>query len=128
MEKTTALDYRTDAGLAQALPRPGTVDVTIEILGVEIGDQIEASRLPWNSAIYDARNDVIELSVGGHDRRIPVALRHVVNHPKEVWLEEVDGLPRALLIVGADDSQTIVRFHERAALFAKAGKDRVTPA
>ncbi|HEY3428114.1 MAG TPA: DUF5335 family protein, partial [Acidimicrobiia bacterium] len=59
-------------GLADKLPTPNTVDVTIEVFDEEIGDQLEAIRLPWHGIVYDSRSEIIELSVGGRDRRIPV--------------------------------------------------------
>lgn len=39
--------------------------VTIEVLDEYIGDQLEAVRLPWHTLVYDVRNELIELSVGG---------------------------------------------------------------
>lgn len=103
-------------GLADKLPTPNTVDVTIEVFDEEIGDQLEAIRLPWHGIVYDSRSEIIELSVGGRDRRIPVVLRHSIHQPNGVWLEQEDGRTVALLIEAADSARTIVTFHERAAL------------
>lgn len=101
--------------MASRLPDPETVDVTIEVVGEDVGDQIEAQRLPWNGLTYDADKDVVELSVGGREA-VPVVLRHQVEDPSKVWVEEVDGIVRALSIQAADGPQTIVRFHDRKAL------------
>lgn len=113
---TTKISLEAMEGLADLLPAPNTVDVTIEVLDESIGDQLEADRLPWHALVYDVRNDLIEVSVGGRDRRIPVVLRHSIHRPTGVWLEQEDGRPTALLIEAQDSAQTIVRFHGRAAL------------
>ena len=102
--------------LADQLPATKTVDVTIEVFDEEIGDQLEAIRLPWHGLVYDSRNEIIELSVGGRDRRIPVVLRHSIHKPTGVWLEQEGGRAISLLIEAADSPRTIVTFHERAAL------------
>ncbi|HUP16372.1 MAG TPA: DUF5335 family protein [Acidimicrobiia bacterium] len=103
-------------GLAELLPAPESVDVTIEVLDESLGDQLEADRLPWHAFVYDVRNNVIELSVGGRDRRVPVVFRHLVQRPTGIWLEQEQGLPVALMIEAEDSPRTIVRFHHHAAL------------
>ena len=113
---TTKVSLEALEGLADLLPAPNTVDVTLEVLDQSFGDQLEADRLPWHALVYDVRNDLIELSVGGRDRRIPVVLRHSIRRPTAVWLEQENGLPAALLIEAEDSAQTIVRFHQRSAL------------
>lgn len=114
--ETTKISLDAIEGLADLLPAPNTVDVTIEVLDESIGDQLEADLLPWHALVYDVRNDLIELSVGGHDRRIPVVLRHSIRRPTGVWLEQEDGRPTALLIEAEDSPKTVVRFQQHAAL------------
>lgn len=118
---TTMFSLPAMEGLADLLPGPESVDVTIEVLDESFGDQVEADHLPWHALMYDAHNDVIELSVGGRDRRIPVVLRHSISHPTGVWLEQEDGLPVALMIESKDTAKTIVRFHRHAALGTGTG-------
>ena len=113
---TTRFALEAMEGLADLLPVPGSADVTIEVLDESFGDQLEADRLPWHALVYDTRSGVIELSVGGRDRRIPVVFRHSIAGPTGIWLEQEDGLPVALLIESEDSAKTIVRFHRRAAL------------
>lgn len=113
---TTRFSLDAIDGLTNLLPAPNTVDVTIEVLEESIGDQIEALRLPWHTLVYDIRNHVIELSVGGRDHRIPVRFRHSIHKPTRVWLEQEEGRPTALLIEAEESAKTIIRFHERAAL------------
>ena len=117
-QKTNQIPLDQLDALADKLPAINTVDVTIEVLDEAIGDQLEAIRLPWHGIVYDRRSEIIELSVGGRDRRIPVVLRHLIHRPTGVWLEEEDGRTKALLVEAAASPRTIVTFHERAALGA----------
>lgn len=100
--------------LTRRLPAPGSVDVTIEVLGAEIGDQLEAQRLPWHALISD--RSTIEISVGGRDHSVPVVLRHVIRDPEAVWVEEGAGRIEAISIDDPSGVKTIVRFHERPML------------
>lgn len=104
--------------LAARLPAPGTVDVTIEVIGEEIGDQIEVQKLPWHALVYDNSRRIVELSVGGRGHSVPVVLRHEIHDPKEVWVEEDGGSVRSISVEREDGPRTIVRFHERRALDA----------
>lgn len=102
--------------LGDHLPATHTIDVTMEVIGDDVGDQLEADHLPWHSLVYDSDNDVIEVSVGGHAEDHPVTLRHAIHHPTKVWMEERDGFVRSLSIEAASGPKTIIRFHPRAAL------------
>jgi hypothetical protein len=93
---TTKFFLEAMESLADLLPAPESLDVTIEVLDESFGDQLEADRLPWHALVYDTRRDEIELSVGGRDRRLPVVFRHSISGPTGVWLEQEDGLPVAV--------------------------------
>lgn len=99
---------------ARRLPEPGSVDVTIEVMGMEVGDQVEAQRLPWHRLIHD--RSTLEISVGGRDRSVPVVLRHEIKDPASLWAEEEAGLVRSFSIEDREGVQTVVRFHDRPAL------------
>lgn len=116
MSVTTEVDSRALGDLAERLPAPGTVDVTIEVVGEDLGDQVEVQSLPWHALVYDEVGDVIELSVGGRGGRLPVVLRHQIHHPSSVWIEEEGGSVRAISIEQRGEPTTIVSFHERPAL------------
>lgn len=102
--------------LSRRLPEPGSVDVTIEVLGLDIGDQVEVQRLPWHALVHD--RSTIEISVGGRDHSAPVALRHEIRDPDSVWVEEERGTIAAISIDDLGGLKTIVRFHERRSLGA----------
>lgn len=116
MSTTTELPLGSIDELSARLPAPGTADVTIEIVGEDIGDQIQVQRLPWHALIYDAPAGVLELSVGGRGRRVPVVFRHEIHDPQRLWVEEDGGLVRSIAIEQGDGVQTIVRLYARQAL------------
>jgi hypothetical protein len=118
MSVTTEVPLSLLGEFAKRLPEPGAVDVTIEVLGAELGDQLLAQRLPWHALIHDETNQVVEVSVGGRDHKDSVALRHEVHHPSRVFTEEDAGSVRAISIEAEDGVRTIIRFHERPSLDA----------
>ncbi|CAN5840896.1 hypothetical protein BH23ACT4_BH23ACT4_09510 [soil metagenome] len=116
MSTTTELPIESIEVLAARLPAPGTVDVSIEVVGEEIGDQIQVQRLPWHALIYDEAARILELSVGARGRDLPVVFRHEIHRPVEVWFKEDAGIITALSIEPEEGPRTLVRFHERPAL------------
>jgi hypothetical protein len=114
MTVTTEIQLEALDELADRLPEPGSVDVTIEVMGADIGDQMAAQKLPWHALIVD--RSTIEISVGGRDHSVPVVLRHEIHEPRSVWVEEVAG---AIVVISIEDREgvkTLVRFHERQKL------------
>ncbi|HEX6220223.1 MAG TPA: DUF5335 family protein [Acidimicrobiia bacterium] len=116
MSTTTEVPLGSIDDFAARLPAPGSVDVTIEVLGEDIGDQIQVQRLPWHAMVYDSSAGVLELSVGSRGRSVPVVFRHEIHDPKRLWAEEVGGAVKVISIEQADGVQTMVRFYERHAL------------
>ena len=82
-------------------------DVSIEVLDPTYGDETEAEHLPFAYTVYDPKDDVVVIAVGGSSAKYPVVLRHMVSHPVEVDVD--DG---ALKVVGKDGTTTIASFHE----------------
>ncbi len=118
MSTTTELPIDSIGELASRLPQPGTADVTIEVIGEDIGDQIQVERLPWHALIYDETEKVLELSVGARGRNLEVVFRHEVHSPMRIWVEEEPGAVKSMNIQHEDGTQTIVRFLEHRALGA----------
>ncbi|MGA7270905.1 MAG: DUF5335 family protein [Acidimicrobiia bacterium] len=119
MSNTRQVPRDSFSSLDRLLPQPNTVDVTMEIVGDEVGDQLEADRVPWHGLIYDPTNDVIEVSAGERDDQDRVSLRHEIHQPDKVWLEEVDGAVKSLSIESGAGPRTILRFHRRSAIGGK---------
>lgn len=116
MPTTTAVPLAAIDAFVPRLPAPGTADVTIEVLGSDIGDQVEVRRMPWHGLIHDPVSRVIEVSVGARDRSMSVALRHEIHEPSQLWVEEDDGSVVAMSIEHGDGLTTIVTFHRHAAI------------
>lgn len=87
-------------------------EVTIEVLDEQLGDEGEAQRLPLAYIEYDPKDDIVIVAVGGHDRRYPVVLHHLVEDPQRILADpHGPGDTVALDVVGADGDQTIVTLH-----------------
>jgi hypothetical protein len=92
-------------------------DVTIEVLSLDYGDQLEAEKLPFSYIEYDPKDDMVNVGVGGRDSRYPAVLRHTIEHPQRILVSPpLPGQSLALDILGSDGSQTLITFHRRPAL------------
>jgi hypothetical protein len=90
-------------------------EVTIELLEHPFGDEIEVQALPLAYLEYDPKDDVIIVAVGGVDRRYPVVLRHIIEHPVRVLADTYDsGRRLALDVAAGDGNHTIVSIHDPA--------------
>jgi hypothetical protein len=86
--------------------------VTLELLSEDFGDEYEAERMPFAYLEYDPKDDEVNVGVGGRDGRLPVVLRHAIEHPKKLLIDRVGpDVPVAVEIVGANDSRTLVSLH-----------------
>lgn len=91
--------------------------VTVEVVGLDFGDQFEAEKMPFDYIEYDDRDDAVVVGVGGKDSRYPVVLRHIIEHPEAILADpSVPNAVRAFDIVGKDGTSTIVTLHPRDAL------------
>jgi hypothetical protein len=83
--------------------------VTIEVVGEELGDQLEGTALPLDNIEYDRKDHVVVVAVGDDSGGSPVVLRHFVRNPERVYFEPVLGHGLwALDVISRDGSQTIV--------------------
>jgi hypothetical protein len=74
----------------------------VELLSPELGDQIEASRLPLLGLTYDPKSNAFELAMD--------EIEHLVFRPSEIAVvEEPDGFIAALEIRQDDGTREIVR-------------------
>lgn len=102
------------------LPSADTIDVTIERIGVDVGDQLQVDRRPWLGLTYDPATHSIEISIGASSGGAFVS-RHVVHRPERVWVESRDGAVNSVNIEVADGPDTMLRFHRRRALDVEKG-------
>jgi hypothetical protein len=84
--------------------------VTIELLDSSHSDRREAELLPFFSATYDRKDDVIVVSVGGRSPRYPVVLRHIISHPSEVSTMDDGSRTTAVRVLDRDGTVTLITF------------------
>ena len=74
----------------------------IEVASLKLGDQIEANWLPLYGVVYDPKDDIFEVALKGLD--------HLIQKPREVYVEEEGGKLVNAEIVDGDENHQIVRF------------------
>lgn len=78
--------------------------VEIEVLGLDIGDQIEQDWIQLLGISYDPKDDLIQILVEGLD--------HLIRKPREVWVDHgAIGLV-SMEVIDADDVRQIIRLRE----------------
>ncbi len=78
--------------------------VEIEVLGLDMGAQIEQEWIQLLGITYDPKGDLIEILVEGLD--------HLIPKPREVWVDHgAIGLV-SIEVVDADDVRQIIRLRE----------------
>src|SRR5258708_13896820 len=71
-----------------------------EVASLKLGDEIEAEWLPLIGITYDPKDDILEIALEGID--------HLINKPREVWVEE-NGLELSSLeVIDSDGARQIV--------------------
>ena len=95
----------------------GTVEATVEVVGPDIGAQIEAERLVLTGLTYDDRDDVVVIGLdapGGP----PEDLERMVEHPQKILIATGDTPPIEMTIdiQDAEERQTIIRLVRAPAL------------
>ncbi|TWA53175.1 hypothetical protein FBZ84_13328 [Azospirillum baldaniorum] len=76
----------------------------IEVTSLALGQQIEAKWLPLLGIVYDHKDDVIEIALEGVD--------HMVNRPRELYVDLAVGNLASLEIVDADDNRQIITLRD----------------
>jgi hypothetical protein len=76
----------------------------IEIASLKLGDQVQSTWLPLFGVVYDPKDDIFEIALAGLD--------HLVQKPREVYVDEEAGKLVNVEIIDGDDNHQIVRFRE----------------
>ncbi len=76
--------------------------VTIEVVGLAIGDQVQAENVTFDGVSYDAANDVIVVQAG--------ELEHMVQQPVNVFVLEEDSGLKSMEITDAEENKHILTF------------------
>jgi hypothetical protein len=84
----------------------------IEVASLSLGDQVEAEWLPLFGITYDPNDDLVEVALEDLD--------HLIEHPREIYIEEGTEGVTALEIVTADGAKQIIKLKESLMLPAPA--------
>jgi hypothetical protein len=94
-------------GFSKRFLRNDSASVDVEVLGMDLGDQVESEGVRLIGITYEPRTRELEVELESGDLRS--------FKPKEVWaIEEDDGFISALEIVRDDDTKEIVRVRRQA--------------
>ena len=94
-------------GFSRRFLRNSSPTVDVEVLGKDIGDQIETEGERLIGISYEPRTRALEVELESGGLR--------AYRPKEVWaIEEEDGFIRAIEIVRDDDTKEIVQVRRQA--------------
>jgi hypothetical protein len=87
--------------------------VTIEVVSAELGNRVEADRMPLSFISYDEKDEVVIVSVLGRDGGDPV-LEHMVQDPWKILFDPPSpGAVRTIDVEGSDGAHTLVTLHGR---------------
>jgi hypothetical protein len=88
----------------------------IEVAELDLGDQFEAEQIPFSYIEYDPHDDAVSVGVGGRDGRYPVVLRHVVEHPQNVFIHAPGVGSVTIEVRSSDRTVTLVTLGARSEL------------
>ncbi len=95
-----------DAASKELLNAP----VSIEIVAAPAPPMVEARHLALQALAYDRRDDVFEVAVARGGPRLPSVLRHMVDHPARVEVDNRTMLaPMTIAVEGRDGVLTVIR-------------------
>jgi len=91
----------------------------IEVSSLSIGDQIQAEWLPLLGIVYDPKGDLIEVALEG-------SVDHIINRPREVWVDIGTGGLVSMEITRGDDVREIIRLREPLTLPRPAEREKAS--
>lgn len=86
----------------------------IEVIGLNIGDQIEAEWLPLLGIVYDHKDNLVEVLVEGLD--------HLIYKPREIYIDYGPTGLTSLEVIDEDDVRQIIKLKDPLMLPAPAPK------
>ena len=85
---------------------------------IEVGDpsgptSVEAKHVALQVLTYDGRDDVFEVAVARSEPNLPRVLRHLVDHPSRVAVDNETMLaPMTIAVDGPDGVRTTIRIED----------------
>jgi hypothetical protein len=85
-----------------------TTRVEMHVDGLDIGDQLEADRLPLMGLSYEPASNTLQVLGEG--------LQHSISGPQEIWVQEEAGSLKSLEVLDSDGHKQIIRLDRALAL------------
>lgn len=82
--------------------------IQIEVGGLELGAQIEVTKLSLNGLTYDAKDDAFIVSSD--------EIEHVIRSPQQIFIADGSDGINSLKVCAADETEQIINFVEPLAL------------
>lgn len=82
--------------------------VEIEVVGLDLGDQIQAEWLPLNGLTYDPNDDTFYVYIEDQEN----SFDHGIAHPREILVHTGAGGLDQVVVVDADGRRHIVRLRQ----------------
>lgn len=116
MEHTRELAHETWSEYFDALSRELlNAPVSIEIAEATRSPMREGEHLALQMLTYDRRDDVFEVAAARAAPRLPSVLRHLVDHPQRVVVDNQTMLaPMTIRVDGRDGVRTVIRIEREA--------------
>lgn len=93
--------------------------VEIEIMGLDLGVQVEAEWLPLRGLRFEQPSETLHLALSdGYE------IDHAISGLEQIWAEIVGGELQSLVVIDRDEHKKIIRFHAPLALPATASPRR----
>jgi hypothetical protein len=95
----------------------GTVEATVEVVGPDVGDQIEADHLILTGITYDDRDDIVVIGLDAPGPP-PEDVERIVEEPQRILIA-TGAAPPEEMVIDIEDAQqhkTIVRIERPPAL------------
>jgi hypothetical protein len=110
VELTRALDPDAWSEYLDAVSRELlNAPVSIEIIAAPDPPTVEARGLALQTLTYDRREDVFEVAAARGGARAPRVLRHLVDHPARIEVDNRTMLaPMTIAVDGADGTRTVI--------------------
>jgi hypothetical protein len=78
--------------------------------------RIEVERKPFVASTYDAKNDLVAVTVDLSTEDAPAFLRHLINRPKEVGVTVSEPGETSVQVLAEDGSANLLHFVHKPAL------------
>lgn len=94
----------------------------LEVVGLDIGDQIEAGECQLSGMTYETQEDTFYLYINDHGEDVT----HTIAHPQEIWVDAMDtGLQEVIILDG--EHKHFLRLQEPTALPEGKGAGQPQP-